>query len=306
MSRRAPHAHTATCWGEILWDMFPDGRKLGGAPSNVAVHLAALRQPVHLVSRVGTDDLGHEARETLRQRNVDTTLVQLDPQRPTGIVGVTLHDGHARYSLEPDRAWEHIHCPPETARHLANADLLCFGTLSQRSPRGRESLAAALAAVPPSCIRLVDPNLRPRHIDFDLLLWSLQHADAVKINDDEARIIEGHFGVKDATTWLHHDLGVRWVALTRGARGSRLSTTDHHHDHPGFPVSGGDSVGAGDSFTAVFGHALLENTPLPAMNTAANQYAAFVASKRGATPTVPTPVLSTTLALLAGEHTLGS
>ncbi len=280
-------ASHVVCWGEVLWDLYPDARRLGGAPANVAVHLGTIGREVTLVSRVGDDELGAEAIAALADRRVDTSLVQVDPRRATGIVGVTLHEGNARYRLEPGRAWEHIDMDAAVARRLGSARAFCFGTLSQRTPHGRDSFARALDALPSSCLRVLDPNLRPGHIDVELLRWSLARADVVKINDDEARVIEDSFGAADAVTWLRDQLGVTWVALTRGARGSRISRGAQVDDHPGMPTSGGDSVGAGDAFTAVLTEMILREAPLAVINEAANRYASFVASKRGATPVVP-------------------
>lgn len=273
-------------WGEILWDRFPDGRRLGGAPANVAYHLAALGARVALVSRVGDDEPGRAARTGLADRGVDVSLIQVDADRQTGSVEIdTDGDGNATYRLNRGGAWEHIALTDDGAARIAEASALIYGTFCQRNPESRDAMMRALDTAPEGCLRVCDPNLRATGVDTDVLVASLERADVVKINHREAEAIERLLGVDDAVAWL---LGkrARLVAFTRGADGSRLCTQAEQIDHPGFPASGGDTVGAGDAYTAVLVRGLLADAPLPALLEHANRYGAFVASQRGATPAI--------------------
>lgn len=287
------------CWGEVLWDLFPDGRMLGGAPANVAYHLAALGERVALASRVGDDALGHEARAALARHGVDTATVQLDEQRPTGRVEVTLRDGEPSYRLVPDCAWEHIAVTPAVEDALSRASAFCFGTLSQRHEIS--SFRRALTLLPDSCLRICDVNLRPHHVDFEVLCVALEVAQVVKMNQQEAAIIAERAGIDDLTGWLFQHMGVELVALTRGAHGSALLRGTEIADHPGIPAAdGGDNVGAGDAFTAVLCQSLVRQRPLVEIAERANRYASFIASQRGATPTIPAAVVAE-LSELAGS-----
>ncbi|MCG8421818.1 MAG: PfkB family carbohydrate kinase [Proteobacteria bacterium] len=279
------------CWGEILWDLYPDTERLGGSPANVAFHLAAMGEPVVLLSRVGDDDLGGRAIDALAARGVDTSRVQVDPVRPTGRVEVAIHDGEARYRLTPGCAWERIAADRSARAILAQADAFCYGTLSQRV--SSEQFERALAVLPERCIKVCDPNLRPKHVDTDAVRAALAAADVVKVNHVEAAIMADRFGVDDVVSWMLDELAVGVVALTRGPGGSVWIDRTGRWEHLGFPAGpGGDNVGAGDAFTAVLTAFLLRGAAPDEVNRAANRYGAFVASRRGATPDPPAELLA--------------
>jgi fructokinase len=276
------------CWGEVLWDRFFDARRLGGAVANVAFHLAVLRVPVALVSRVGDDALGREAVELLAHAGVEVDNVQFDPERPTGQVAVAFEQGEPRYRLTPGCAWERIACDEGARRALVGADVLYYGTLCQRAPEGRAGLEQALAAAPKSCLRVCDPNFRPGHFDRELVRAALLSANLVKMNEGEARAVEEELGAGDAERWLIEQLGAELVAITRGSRGAVLRSATERVESPGFPVElGGDSVGCGDAFAAALIAGRLRGASLEAIGAAANRYAAFVASRPGAMPFAP-------------------
>ena len=310
----------AVCWGEILWDLYFDLEPndsalrclpshsvahLGGAPANVAYHLAAIGAPVALISRVGDDELGREAIAALGARGVDTTGIQIDRERPTGRVEVRIADGEARYRLTPGCAWERIAAGEGARATLAGARAFCFGTLSQRLDTSQ--LERAMAALPGDCIKVCDINLRPNFVDLPALRLALHHADVVKLNDREADIVASRFEVSDPVAWLLEDMGVRLVALTRGPRGSALIERNGTWDHPGFAAQpespgGADNVGAGDAYTAVLIALLIGGCPLDVIARSANRYGAFVASHRGATPDPPAEILAYLHAAMAGEE----
>jgi fructokinase len=280
----------AVSWGEVLWDLFPDAERLGGAPANVAYHLAALGRAVALVSRVGDDEAGRRAVSALAAGGVDVSAVQVDGEgRPTGAVEVALEGGEARYRLRAGCAWEHIQFDGAAAAAVAGARAICFGTLSQRQAPARRALEQALARREPGCLAVCDLNLRPGEQDRELVRWALGAADLVKLNEREEHQLAAMFGVDDVVRWLLADLGMRQVALTRGPAGCSLVTqAGQKFDQAGFPATaGGDTVGCGDAFTAVWVDRLLAGTPLAAALESACRYAAFVASQAGATPAVP-------------------
>jgi fructokinase len=290
----APDSRRVLAWGELLWDMFPDGPRLGGAAANVAYHAARLGAEALLVSRVGQDELGRRALDQLRRAGVDTRHVGVDEERPTGTVRVELERGEPRFSIGERVAWDRIGWSAELARDVGRADVVVFGTLAQRSPLGAGALATALHNTAPGAWRILDLNLRPPFVSRDVVEASLRRADVVKLNEKEAADLGELFGARDATRWLVEERGVRLVALTLGARGAILCTANERWEHPGYALSGesGDTVGAGDAFTAALATLLPRGLPLEALCLVANYYAAFVASCPGAMPPVPPSVLS--------------
>lgn len=286
----------AVSWGEVLWDLFPDAERLGGAPANVAYHLAALGRETALVSRVGDDGPGRRALAALAAARVDVSAVQIDPARPTGAVEVHLDGGEARYRLRAGCAWEHIEFDGAAAAAVAGAHAICFGTLSQRQAPARGALEAALAARDAGCLAVCDLNLRPGEQDRDLVRWALGAADLVKLNEREEAQLAAMFDIRDVVGWLLGPLGMRQVALTRGAAGSTLFTAAGERiDQTGFPAApGGDTVGCGDAFTAVWIDGVLAGAPLPRALAAACRYAACVAGQPGATPPIPSELVAAT------------
>lgn len=275
------------CWGELLWDLFPQGACLGGAPSNVAVHLAQLDTPTALITSLGRDRLGFKARSELAKRGIDTRGVQEHDHLPTGQVGIEVTAGEPSYTLH-EGAWREIQCNAVARGILGSARALSFGTLSQESEEGLRSWRMALASLPPAAIRVCDPNLRGGRIHPERVLEHLQAASVVKINDGELTTIEKSYRQRDGVRWLIETLGVQWVAHTHGARGATLYAGSESATHPGYAApTGGDNVGAGDAFTAVLTMAAIRKTPLDRSVEAANLVGSFVASQRGATPQIP-------------------
>ena len=283
---RAAERPLVVSWGEVLWDLYPEGRRLGGAPANVAYHLAAQGGPVALVSRVGDDEPGRAAREALAAAGVDVAAVAVDRAHPTGAVGVTIEAGEPRYQLRSGCAWELIEWDAAAAAVVERAGALCFGSLAERRPEARAALAQALAARPGDCLAVCDLNLRPGEQDGELVAWALGVADVVKINEREERQISELLGVPagGVVSWLLEQRGAGLVALTRGAAGCTLFGASGRIDQVGFAAApGGDNVGCGDAFTAVLVHHLVRGGALELAAEAACRYAARVASHRGAT-----------------------
>lgn len=279
-------------WGELLWDLFEDGPRLGGAAANVAYHAAQLGADATLVSRVGADELGARARAVLAASGVDVALVTRDPGSATGTVTVTMDGGDPRYRIATEVAWDRIAADEPVLAAVRRADVLCFGTLAQRTVLGAGALAAAWAAAPPSCLRVCDLNVRPPFVEPAVIDAAVTHAEVVKLNEAEAALVARQAGVTDPVRWLL-GRGVRLVALTRGARGCLLGTASATVEHPGFPLAtgAGDPVGAGDAFVAVLavelGRARAIPDDLARLAARANRVAAHVASCPGAMPPIP-------------------
>ncbi len=274
-------------WGEVLWDLFPEGEQLGGAPSNVAWHIGLAGGWAQLVSRVGDDDAGRRAVARLGEV-CDTSLVQIDPERATGVVEVTVEAGEPRYQLVADRAWERIACTEDVVDALAEAGVLVYGTLAQRSAAGLEGWRAAIAASHGRCLKVCDLNLRKTESGGSeervAVLAALESADMLKVNDRELAAIAAWLGWKDPIGELRKR--PRVVAVTHGAEGATLfGESGAAIEIAGTAAApGGDNVGCGDAFLAVLVHGMTLGWDLAHCGRAASRWAAAVAEVRGATP----------------------
>ena len=273
-------------WGEVLWDRLPSGDQLGGAPANVAWHLGMAGGWSALVSRVGDDAAGRRAIERLSE-HVDTALVQLDPERATGEVTVQLEGGEPRYTLHPDRAWERIACTGAVQQAIAEAGVLVYGTLAQRTAEGLAGWRLAARAAGPGCMRVYDLNLRPTELHVPAIAEAIELADVVKINDRELAALRDLFGWADPIAELRRpvDGRARVVVVTHGADGSTLLGDGAPIELPGVPAApGGDNIGCGDAYLAILVHGMTLGWDLAASGRAATRWAAAVAGVRGATP----------------------
>jgi len=273
------------CVGETLWDVLPNGEFLGGAPLNVAAHLARLGVTSRLLSRVGDDARGRQALARIQALGVDTSLVQLDPRHPTGIAETVLDAlGSASFRFPGPAAWDALEATAPALAAAAGATLV-FGTLAQRNPASAAAIER-LAAV--AGWRVFDANLRAPHDDREIALRALAHAHFVKLNDHEVEVFARWLGVPQTAAALQSRLmaqfGTRSLCVTEGARGARLWHADTYVEQAAFTVDVIDTIGAGDAFLAMLLAALLRgSSPASAMARAA-RLAAYVASRRGAIP----------------------
>lgn len=273
-------------WGEVLWDRFPDGDKLGGAPANVAWHLGLAGGWARLVSRVGDDADGRRAIERLAGV-CDADLVQIDPERATGEVRVEVEAGEPRYTLVPGRAWERIECTPDVAAALGEAGVMVYGTLAQHSDAGLAGWRAAIAAAHHTCLKVCDVNLRrtvsTTQAERRAVEEALAAADIIKVNDRELERIGEWFSWRDPLARLRE--GKRVVAVTHGAAGSTLYGEREVVEIPGVQAKpGGDNVGCGDAYVAILVHGMTLGWDLQMSGNAASRWASAVAGERGATP----------------------
>jgi fructokinase len=275
--------------GEILWDLLPAGRQLGGAPANFLQHAHALGADAGLVSRVGDDDLGREAVGRLRARGVATDLIQVDPQAPTGTVGVALGPDHQpRFTIHEDVAWDRLAVEDVALAAVRAADAVCFGSLAQRTAGGAAAVRRLVGESPPGAWRIFDVNLRPPFVQPEAVWASLELANVLKLNDEELAVLAEMLGLGGTAAQQLEALvrghGLRLVALTRGGRGSLLVGAAGRSERPAVPVTVADTVGAGDAFTAALALGLLHGWPLDETHRLAAEVAAFVCTQPGGAP----------------------
>jgi len=278
--------------GELLWDLLPGGRQLGGAPSNFAYISSLFGNQAAVVSRVGDDDLGHEAVARVGSLGLETKYIQLDPHNPTGTVHVTVDaQGFPEFRIVKDVAWDHIEWTADVRILASKADVVCFGSLAQRQEPSRSTIHHFLRATRESCLRIFDVNLRQSYYDATTLKTGFALATVVKVNDEELPVVLQACGLPtssdelvDAELLMQH-FGMDLVCVTRGQKGSLLMKKDgSYSEHPGFRVQVADTVGAGDAFTAGLAHHYRLGHSLDAINAAANRIGSWVASQPGATP----------------------
>ncbi len=285
--------------GELLWDMFPQGKQLGGAPANFAYMTALLGDRGIVASRVGDDRLGQEAIWQLKSSGLDTSYVQKDGEHATGTVLVKVDSkGQPEYKICEDVAWDHLAWSEQWQELALSADAVCFGSLAQRSEVSRTTIRKFLQSVRADAARIFDVNLRQAFYSREILRVALLHANIMKVNHEELPRIVELFGEKfsaekESAKWLADEFGLKLVCVTRGHRGSILYCNGVCDEHMGFTVKVADTVGAGDAFTAALVHHWLRKTPVAEMNLAANRMGAWVASQEGAMPAADESVLST-------------
>lgn len=281
--------------GEILWDVFPDRACFGGAPANFACSASQLGRglvDVSMVGAVGDDEWGTRALSELTSRGVSIDHVQR-LHFPTGQVLVTLDSrGHARYEFLSDTAWDNIAESSRLQEFAATLDVVCFGSLAQRSPVSQSTVRQFISCVPADSLKLFDVNLRSPYWDFSVIESSFAIANAAKLNDDELKILGKHFSLvgdeREMLLQLLNRYSLRFIALTRGERGSLLlDQSGDCSEHVGAPVQVVDTVGAGDAFTAAIAIGTQIGLTLDRMNHWANDVAAFVCTQAGATPMFP-------------------
>jgi len=295
--------------GELLWDIVPDGMRLGGAPANFAVMAGRLGNHAAILSRIGRDDLGRQAIDRLDPMPVETGFLQVDQLHETGRVTVSLDGGEPHYTIHEPAAWDFLELSDEWIQLAARADAICFGSLAQRNRQARQTIQTLAAEASAKCIRVFDVNLRAPFYSAEVLQESLELATAVKMNDVEAPLVLDllDLAIEEAPVTgetlstpeylraaaerlLAEFPSLQLVAATRGSRGSLLVTRDEWNEHPGFPVKVADGIGAGDAFTAAMTHYMLRGADLATLNEAGNRWGGWMASQSGAMPALPDSV----------------
>lgn len=287
------------CFGEALWDMLPSGKQPGGAPMNVALHLARFGADVRLLSRVGDDDLGRALLEYLAAQGLATDLVQIDARHPTGQVLVDLSDPHAvRYDIAEPAAWDFID-GAEYANVPTDSDtIVVFGSLAARSSVSRGTLFEVLDRVR---LKVFDLNLRPPYVDRDVIERLLHRADWVKLNEEELDLVARQPGdprsPEDGVHDLSHRYALATVCLTLGERGALMRHGGRVFRQPAFHVRVVDTVGCGDAFLAAWLSEMSRGSDPQHALARACAVGALVATRAGANPVLNEADIQ---ALLAG------
>jgi len=279
--------------GEVLWDLLPDGKILGGAPVNFAYHAMQLGALGVAVSSVGNDELGREIMDSVNSKGVENCIAVNN--HPTGTVGVTLKDGKPDYTIYENVAWDFIELTPEAIQMIQQADAICFGTLAQRGAVSHKAIQKALKLVPRNCLKVYDINLRQKYFSKELISESLSVANVFKINDDEVEIFKQLFGLEGSETEVCRKIketySLECLALTKGENGSYLFHEDEVSFLPTPFVNVEDTVGAGDSFTSAMVMGILNKLSLKEIHQKAVEISAFVCTQKGGTPVLPSGYL---------------
>lgn len=281
----------ALSFGEALWDMIEGEAHLGGAPFNLAAHLAQLGCESHILSRVGDDQLGHRILQRARQLGVDTSMIQTDRTHTTGIVLVTLNgQGVPTFKIKEGVAYDFIELFAPSVDRLADGefDVFCFGTLAQRAKASRSTLQRMLDACKSQHI-FYDVNLREDCFTKDIIEQSLKYCTIAKMNDDEVGVLSNMFFGRvlpesDFAETLLQTFEIEVLCITKGSQGCGVHWDGRHESCPGVDVKVVDTVGSGDAFSAAFLYKYLGGADPVESATLANRIGAFVASKRGAIP----------------------
>jgi fructokinase len=279
--------------GEVLWDKFPDGNRLGGAPANFAFHAGQLGARAKLVSRVGLDSDGDALMQGLKEAGVDRRDLQKDAQHSTGEVRVTLDEGlEATYEIVKNAAWDFLAWNEDMQALASATKALSYGSLAQRNDRSRTTIQRFVRSAPIDSFRLFDINLRQNFYNRDIIEFGLDHATVLKANTKELEVIAEmfHWGGAHEEQIIelllkHHPL--KGVAVTHGGAGCNFyyDTEKVHSAAPKVEVR--DTVGSGDAFGAALVVGLLRGEPIQVVADRANAVGAFVASQAGGMPKLP-------------------
>ena len=282
--------------GEALWDMLPEGRKIGGAPANFTYHVSQFGLDAVAVSAVGDDELGAEIRPTFDEKELQTQLATVP--YPTGTVAVTLDaKGIPQYEICEGVAWDNIPFSPELEALARNTIAVCYGTLAQRNSVSRKTIESFIAAMPADGIKICDINLRGTFYNKEILESSMRACDILKINDEEidevSRLLGAEFPTQRmAALNLMSRYEVDILILTCGTNGSYIYSMDGTESFLPTPkVKVADTVGAGDSFTGAFIAALLCGKDIKKAHALAVEVSAYVCTQNGAMPELPDQII---------------
>lgn len=272
------------CIGEILWDILPTGKFIGGAPFNVAFHLMQHNFQSGVISRVGNDEDGAEIKRKLKSAGLDT--IQTDQKLPTGRVEVSINNrGEAEYEILTPAAWDFIDIHPSLQEDIGKSTAIIFGSLAQRGLVSYHTIQRILKS---DALKIFDINLRFPHVDPKKIEESLFRADIVKLNEIELGYLSELYNlspeIAEALNSLAKKFTCPMICLTLGENGSILLDSGQIYKHPGFSVDVADTVGSGDAFLAAFVAGYLGGLKGDALLQKSNAAGAFVATQNGATP----------------------
>lgn len=283
--------------GEALWDMLPEGKKLGGAPANFAYHAGQFGLDTVAISALGEDKLADETIEALEQNGLKYPM----PRVPyaTGTVQVTLTgEGIPTYEIKENVAWDNIPFNDEIKAAAKNCRAVCFGSLAQRNIVSRQTIQQFLDATPEDCIKICDINLRQQFFSKEILEESFKRCNILKINDEELVVVTRMFGYQELDDAkicekMVKEYNLQMLVLTCGTNGSHVFTADGKHSFQPTPkVEVADTVGAGDSFTGSFCAAIPNGKPVEEAHRIAVEVSAYVCTQNGAMPKYPAELVA--------------
>jgi fructokinase len=274
--------------GELLWDLLPTGKQLGGAPCNFAYHAVQAGCEGFVISAAGHDDNGAELLDRVRNLGLSDRYIQV-VDYPTGTVSIRLNAaGHPDYTIHEQVAWDHFTWNDAIRELAGRLDAVCFGSLAQREPDSRGCIAQILKSVRPECLKIFDINLRQHYFSKEVITDSLRISDVIKLNDDELPVVAGYLeligSLEDQISQLLVKMNLRYVVYTMGDKGSIIATPKEISFVEAPRVTVADTVGAGDAFTAVFAAGILLGYSLRDVHKKASDVAAWVCTQKGATP----------------------
>ena len=279
--------------GEALWDVLPEGKKLGGAPANFAYHAGQFlgQDNTIAISALGEDELAEETIQSLKEHGLNYLMPRVP--FPTGTVQVTLDaEGIPTYNIKEDVAWDNIPYTPEMAEIAKNCRALCFGSLAQRHTTSWNTIRQFLDDTPEDCVKIFDINLRQQFYSKAVIEESLKRCNILKINDEELVVLKRMYGFEELDMRgicekILAEYGLKMLVLTCGTNGSYVFAPGltSFQDTPKVTVA--DTVGAGDSFTGSFCAAILSGKPMEEAHKIAVEVSAFVCTQNGAMPILP-------------------
>ena len=279
--------------GEVLWDVLPEGKKLGGAPANFAYHAGQFlgSDNTIAISALGEDKLAEETIEALREHNLNDLLPRVP--YPTGTVQVTLAEGGIpTYDIKENVAWDNIPFDDDIAAIARNCRAVCFGSLAQRNIVSRTTIQKFLDATPDDCLKIFDINLRQQFYTKEIIQESIRRCNILKINDEELVLIGRIFGypgldIENKCWLILGKYNLDMLVLTCGTNGSYVFTPGAVSFQETPKVTVADTVGAGDSFTGSFIGSILRGKSVAEAHRIAVRVSAYVCTQNGAMPAVP-------------------
>lgn len=275
------------CFGEVLWDIFPEGTRAGGAPFNAAYNVHKMGTDVKMLSRIGNDELGKKLTDQIKGWGLTTEYIQVDSEHPTSTVIAKIDEhNEATYDIVNHVAWDYIDFLPGHKELISSAEAFVFGSLSARNPKSKETL---LKLIEFAKLKIFDVNFRPPFIDIDLIKELLHKADIVKMNKAEMRQImeflsEEYISEDESVTFIQNHFNIKEIVLTKGSKGARYFIGDRNYGFGAVPIKIADTVGSGDAFLSGFISKRIQGKIPEEIMTEAISLGAFITSKSGACP----------------------
>lgn len=276
------------CFGEVLWDILPETRQVGGAPLNVAFHLQSLGCTATIISKVGDDDLGRELLEFVVERGLDVSFIQHGKTHLTGVAKANVSDSNeVTYKILQPVAWDYIETTDAMLAKNNEADAIIFGSLASRSEITFDTLKTLLLT---ASYKVFDVNMRSPYDSSEIINELMQVADFIKLNEVELATIAQRMGLsggeEEQIKAICNAYNAEVICVTKGENGATLYKEGIFYHHPGFPITVTDTIGSGDAFLSALVYKLLSNHSPKDSLAYACALGSLVATKRGGTPKI--------------------